>query len=324
MYTEGFPQLIFEEITSAKEGESLPDLFAKLFVRTINEVIETGLYRKYYRVAEQTNTIRGRILISQTIRSPNIASGKVWCEYDKIGFDVLENQAILCCTNLLLYLVRKSEIKDDLLLIRNTLLSLDVSQATIESYQIETVNLHRLNEHYEYALILCKYILDQIWYREFSVDEELDVISWFHDMNDLFEKFVTRVLLDELIGFRIRPQKPSENILEHIEGEKPPKMRPDNLIQKNNVNRLVVDTKYKKDGASSADFYQATSYSLKLRCDTLLLLPQIEEPIKTVYQISGEELKVYANSIEFREREDMDIIEDLKNQILDVIKPRLS
>ena len=199
MHTEGFPQLIFEEITSAKEGESLPDLFAKLFASTINEVIETGLYRKYYRVAEQTNTVRGRILISQTIRSPNLASGKIWCEYDEIGFDVLENQAILCCTNLLLYLVRKPEIKDDLLLIRNTLLSLGVSQATIESYQIDTVNLHRLNEHYDYALKLCKYILEQIWYREFTVNEKLDVITWFHDMNDLFEKLVPSVLVDDLL-----------------------------------------------------------------------------------------------------------------------------
>jgi len=250
--------------------------------------------------------------------------GKVWCEYHKIGFDVLENQTILYCTNLLLLLVQDNEIRDDLLQINNTLMNQDVSLKGIQSYQLESLNLHRLNEHYETGLQLCKYILDDIWYQEFSIYEEMASLTWLHDMNDLFEKFVTRLLQEEYESeFEILPQKHLPNILERIEGEDPPIMKPDNLIRKNGENRVILDTKYKKDGASSSDYYQATSYSLKMGCDTVLLVPEVNQKIENKYKISGEELHVYTNSIKFPDEKNEDVINILREQILDIVNPLL-
>lgn len=326
MYSEGLPQSIFEEIATVKGGESLIDLLAMFFIRLINEIIEVGLYRKYYRVSEQTNTIRGRLLLAQTIRSPDNLSGKVWCEYDKIGFDILENQTILYCTRSLLFSVKRPEIKDDLLLIRKNLMSQGVSEVFVQSYQLDTLSFHRLNEHYEKGLMFCKHILDGIWYQEFLEHEELASFTWLHDMNDLFEKFVTRVLAEELKpdNFDIIPQKHFGNILEKVEGNDPPDIKPDILIKKNRDYRLIVDTKYKKKGPSSGDYYQATSYSLKLNCDCVLICPKVKDDINNKFKIQGEDLYVYSKSIDLPEDEDVKIIEYLKKQILDIVKPLLT
>ena len=80
LYTEDMPKWILDEISTAKGGRTLVDVLARLFVKIIKEIIETGLYRKYYRVSEQTHIIRGRLLLAQTIRAPYNLDGKVWCE----------------------------------------------------------------------------------------------------------------------------------------------------------------------------------------------------------------------------------------------------
>ena len=153
-----------------KVEETLVDVLAMLFVKIIKEIIETGLYRKYYRVSEQTHIIRGRLLLAQTIRAPYNLDGKVWCEYNKIGYDVLENQAILYCTMLLLNSIKNIDTGNELLDIRKTLLSQEVSLKIIHSYELQTLSLHRLNEHYEWGLRICKFILDGIvGYKEFSI-----------------------------------------------------------------------------------------------------------------------------------------------------------
>jgi len=86
---------------------------------------------------------------------------------------------------------------------------------------------------------------------------------------------------------------------------------------------LILDTKYKKDGADSSDYYQATAYSLKLNCDTILLLPQRDYPLEYDYKISEKNLHIYTRTILFSEDEDVDIIKDLKEQILNIVKPFL-
>ena len=323
-YTEGIPKSIRDEISTAKGGKTLVEVLAKYFVKSIKEIIDIGLYRKYYRITEQTYTIRGRLLLAQTIRTPYNLDGKVWCEYNKIGYNVLENQAILYCTILLLNSVKDNDIRNELLDIRKTLLSQEISQKIIHSYELETYNIHRLNEHYEIGLKLCKYILDDMWYQEFSIHHDMPTLTWLHDMNDLFEKFVTKILRETYEPeFKIRSQKHFKNILDDSEVKKAPKMKPDNVITRDDDNKLILDTKYKKAGkANSSDFYQATSYSLKLNCDCILLVPETSKKIENRYKISGTDFYVYENSIKFPDEKD-DVVEILKEQILDIIEPIL-
>ena len=323
-YTDDMPKLILDVDSTAKGGKTLVEVLAKYFVKSIKEIIDIGLYRKYYRITEQTYTIRGRLLLAQTIRTPYNLDGKVWCEYNKIGYNVLENQAILYCTILLLNSVKDNDIRNELLDIRKTLLSQEISQKIIHSYELETYNIHRLNEHYEIGLKLCKYILDDMWYQEFSIHHDMPTLTWLHDMNDLFEKFVTKILRETYEPeFKIRSQKHFKNILDDSEVKKAPKMKPDNVITRDDDNKLILDTKYKKAGkANSSDFYQATSYSLKLGCDCVLLVPETSKKIENRYKISGTDFYVYENSIKFPDEKD-DVVEILKEQILDIIEPIL-
>ena len=330
LYTEDMPKWILDEISTAKGGRTLVDVLARLFVKIIKEIIETGLYRKYYRVSEQTHIIRGRLLLAQTIRAPYNLDGKVWCEYNKIGYNVLENQAILYCTMLLLNSIKDIDTWNELLDIRKTLLSQEVSLKVIHSYELQTLNLHRLNEHYEMGLRFCKFILDgTIGYQEFSMEDHMPTLTWYHNMERLFEKFVTKILQKnyEPTGFKIRAGKHIDNVLELVKGARePPDMIPDNVIRKNERDMLILDTKYKEKGAGSADFYQATAYSLELDCNCVLLVPEIENKIQNQFRILDHpDLHVYEKSIKFPEEKDdvHEIIENLEKQVLDIVNPFL-
>jgi len=53
-----------------------------------------------------------------------------------------------------------------------------------------------------------------------------------------------------------------------------------------------------------------------------LLVPETSKKIENRYKISGKDLYVYENSIKFPDEKD-DVVEILKEQILDIIEPIL-
>ena len=153
---------------------------------------------------------------------------------------------------------------------------------------------------------------------------------WYHNMERLFEKFVTKILQKnyEPAGFKIRAGKHIDNVLELVKGARePPDMIPDNVIKKNGRNNAHFRHKIQVEkGAHASDFYQATAYSLELDCNCVLLVPEIENKIQNQFRILDHpDLHVYEKSIKFPEEEDdiYEIIENLEKQVLDIVDPFL-
>ena len=103
----------------------------------VEKIIGTGLYRTYITIAEETPTIKGRLLLAKNIRSPLSIKLKPWCEYDELSFDVIENRCILYCADLLLSAVIDDGNKQKLVTIRNLFLNQNVTLTPINSYELD-------------------------------------------------------------------------------------------------------------------------------------------------------------------------------------------
>ena len=318
----------------AEEGHNLWDILANNFSKKALHLIKSGLYRRYITKTEEITAIRGRLLVTQNIRSPQKFRVKHWCEFDELSYDVPENQYVLYCTNLLLRFVKSEKIKQDLVRIKNIISSQDVVlQYKFTLADAKSITINRMNQKYQPVFRYCELILNSMAYKKFSDIKGVPIPDFTLSMWDLFEKFVNVVLKkyykERLI--EIDYQKQYKQIVERDPNYKnreqysnPTKLEPDNVLTSKQDKKLVIDTKWKKKVAPG-DWYQAVSYSLALKCDTILLLPRFEKKYSDGFKIPEEYFKeknltVHVKTIDFEQAsKSTDFIEDLKTQIHEIV-----
>jgi len=330
VYSENLADIQFFDLVRASEGKDLVDFMARLFLETINEIIQDGIYKNYITKVEEIPTIKGRLLLVQNIRKPRITQEKFWCEYDDLSPDTLENQILLYCAKLLGTLTRDRKLREELYSVQTIFEKEGISDVFLDLYHLDMITYQKFNQHYENALKLCEFILRLTWYGDFTREEMLPIYGFLYNMNSLFQNFVTRVIQETMPEYRVKREPKKNRLLENVtkfedyeklsETVSTKVLKPDIVIQeKTNGNPVfVIDTKYKKGDPSANDFYQSVAYSLSLDCPVLLLLPQLEVRKKGDYELVpelGKQANIFVRTIDFSEKEDLDYIELMKSRI---------
>jgi 5-methylcytosine-specific restriction enzyme subunit McrC len=316
----------------AEKGDSLWDIFANIFTKKIMYLINTGLYRKYVTKTEEITAIRGRLLVTQNIRSPQKFRTKHWCEFDELSYDVLENQLVLYCTSLLVRKVKNIKTKQKLIRIKHIIQSQDV--ALKSKFTLSDANLiviTRMNKKYEPVFRYCKLILENSAYKKFSDEGEIEIPSFTISMWKLFEGFVAKALRehpDKKINAALKVK--SENILEPMTdypnrkkyATKTPRLEPDHTLKKDKK-KLILDTKW-KSRVDSNDWYQMITYALAFKSDIVLVLPKFDKDYSDGFKIPKEfaenNLTIHVKTIDFEQAsESNDFIGDLKSQIHEIV-----
>jgi 5-methylcytosine-specific restriction enzyme subunit McrC len=331
-YSENFSDIdFFEELGTAEEGNDLLEWIAKLFIKFVNEIIQEGIYKSYVSRSEEISAIKGRLLVANNIRSPRITHEKFWCEFDELSTNTLENQILLYCSKLIFELVKDEKLKDDLHHIQIAFEQQDVESVFLDLYHLDLITYQKFNEHYENSFKLCEYILKHTWYGNFSNEGDMQIFGALHNMNDLFQNFVTKALQETYTKYKVK-KEPRDSVLLQKQKKstihsnikaftKPGNLKPDIVIyEKDHTSepKIVIDTKYKKDNPSAGDYYQSLAYSLTLDCPVLLLLPELSEQRKGDYELVPElnkEALIYVRTIDFSEVPDEDYLEVLKNRL---------
>ena len=322
-------------IVQAESGKNLWDILANNFYKKTLHLIKSGLYRKYITKTEEINSIRGRLLLVQNIRSGQKFRVKHWCEFDELSYDVPENQYVLYCTNLLLRFVKSEKIKQDLVGIKNIILSQDVTlKHKFTLADAKSIPTNRMNQKYQPVFRYCELILNSMAYEKFSDMKGVPIPDFTLSMWDLFEKFV-HIVLKKYYKEKSKEvvyQKHYKQIVERdpdydnrVKYPNPTKLEPDNVLTDTEKDtKLVLDTKWKRKVAPG-DWYQAISYSLALKCDTILLMPKFEEKYSDGFKIPDEyfeekNLTIHVKTIDFEQAsKSEDFIGDLKSQIYEIV-----
>jgi len=325
-YSENLEGIKNFDSVLAAEGEDLVDFMAKLFLDAVDVITQEGIYNTYVSQIEEIPTIKGRLLLVQNIRKPRISQEKFWCEYDEISTDVLENQILLYCAELLSNLVKGQKTKLELNEFQKFLENHGVSNFFLEPHHLDLISIQKLNIHYDRALNLCEFILNLIWYGDFKKDQKIPLQGFLYDMNNLFQNFVTKVIQNTSKNYDIYPELRNKNLLDRIYSDKTKdyqraskvNLKPDIVIKEKGSSKtsLIIDTKY-KETTSANDIYQSIAYSMAFDCPTVLLVPVIGLPVKDGFildpdlEVNGE---IYVESLDFSYEEDFlpEIIEKIK------------
>lgn len=333
-YSENLGDIRFLEKVKIEEGKDLVDFMAKLFVESVQSIIEEGIYKNYVTITEEIPTIKGKLLIVNNIRKPRISQEKFWCAYDELSCDTLENQILLYCSQLLSELVVDNSIKEQLAYVQHAFQKEGVSEVFLDVYHLDMISYQRFNEHYEKVLELCEFILKLTWYGDFSKEDTIPIYGFLYNMNTLFQNFITKALQEEFSQFRVKREPKKSKLLREIttieEFDVDTKtvsakvLKPDIVIQQKNTGKtvLVIDTKYKKDDPTANDFYQSVAYSLALGCPVMLLLPQLDVRKKGDFELIPEldkKAPIFVRTVDLSEESRIEYVQLIKNRLKEIV-----
>jgi 5-methylcytosine-specific restriction enzyme subunit McrC len=142
----------------------------------------------------------------------------------------------------------------------------------------DTLVYHRLNDHYEDAHALAWLILSGLGVSDILSPEGHPIEAFLINMNELFEKFVYKLLRDLLVstGYTSIYQSSMEMVLvDASNGKAYRRIRPDMLVYPTQglATPVAVDAKYKRYSArkiSEGDSYQLFTYALASSHDARL------------------------------------------------------
>lgn len=229
------------------------EFIVTFFTGHTEDLIARGLLRGYQSLIEDSQAVKGRLLIAETIHHNAGLQHKHWCSYRHFTTDIPENRILLWTA----FLLRSWNYVDLSLLGRlhriQHILSgvyLDPNARTL----LDQLEFHRLNDPYKPALTLARLILDYLSFSGSLGNEPF--MAYLIDMNILFQQYLSAVLREEIENseYWIKEEEPHS-----LDFGKAITIRPDILIYHGENPCLVVDAKYKLE-ASQEDLYQILAY----------------------------------------------------------------
>ena len=277
---------------------SLLDILAKVFSKKLLNELQKGLYREYVSKEEALSMIKGKILISKSIKENTINKNKMNCKYDEFTEDNLFNAILKRAINVILFSIKNDDVKKELNIINN--IFNDVSDIYVPNNIILNYKLNRMNNRFLECFTLAKLIL-----LNSSMDKSLGKENGFSilfEMNYLYEEYIG-VLLKEVFNdtnISINTQEKSRYLLWNTLKERNEiALKPDIVIYKDNKPKIIIDTKWKsatidgKEVYTQGDIYQMyayiTTYEECQQC--ILLYPKINENIKHSEWILNDDIR---------------------------------
>lgn len=266
-----------------KESESFEnvyELLSRVLISGVNNLIKRGFYKEYITKDEDTNTIRGKININESIKRQTHIYKRLNCLYDEFSEDVLFNSILKTTIN---NLIRIKELNKKLKseLNKLTLFFDSVTSVDLNKRVFGLIFWNRNNQHYKLLINICELIFNlelpdeakdgEIHFKDFIKRHE-------KEMANLFENFVFNYYKKEFKDLKVH--KPYikwylDNEYENnYKNNLLPLMRTDIVLENKdleptNLKQLIIDTKFysnilstfhEKSSLNSGNLYQIYSY----------------------------------------------------------------
>jgi 5-methylcytosine-specific restriction enzyme subunit McrC len=258
---------------SIDDKTELLDLFAKVLINSSEMLLKRGIDKNYIDHNEELAGIKGKIEISQTLKSNLLSKQRTICAYDDFSANIISNR-ILVTT---IYRLTRTKGLDKEL--KNRLVSLQRMLSGIELVEISNslfkqIRLNRNNRFYRFVMNVCQIIYEntlpseaqgQFKFSDFTRDER--------KMNKLFEEFIRNFYRLEQNKYysvgketiRWQFNNADTDSLQYL-----PEMETDITLENDNE-KIIIDAKYysetmvinyDKERIKSANLYQLFSYLL--------------------------------------------------------------
>lgn len=306
------PERIAFDLAALDACEDVINLCAYVLTSGIDHLLRRGLDRSYLLTQEQTSRLRGRILITQTVKYRNLSSPTAVCEFDEFSPNVPHNQIL---RSTVADLLRTEEISAEtrkrLEISFRQLAGIDLIPVTNEL--LRRVQLHRNNRHYAFLLFACHllHLLKLPGKASNGHSHFNDLLNDEKTMERVFEEFLRNFYRFKQTEFSDVSAAHLNWSAETLDGgslELLPEMKTD--IRLRSLTRTIVaDAKYYKDAlqenhgtkkAHSENLYQLLAYlraehaarSL-VRPEGLLIYPVGNSIVDAKFRIEGFPIRLF-------------------------------
>ena len=248
------------------------EILIREYAKSLFECLKRLTPKKYVREENNLNYLRGKIKFSENIRNNSSNRAKFYCEYDEFSENNILNQLFLFVSTCLYNISNDSYNKKALKFIINYYS--DIQLVRFDKFKAEKIKLYRNQELFKKPFNLAKMFIEKT-----SVDlskNKFKNITLIWDMNKLFEEFVFEIMKkhEAEFGCKLTAQRGKKLLV----GDTSKKRNTfvDILIEKNDGEKIILDTKYKKfassDDFSNADVFQVSTYCLLHKAKHAILL----------------------------------------------------
>ena len=250
----------------------LLEVYISQFLSLTNQLIKRGIRSDYVRVQNNSKFLRGRLLVSQQIRSNMLHPERFAIEYDEYLVNRPANRLIKATLALVTRVAQSS--KNQRLARGLSFAFEDVPKSTDIRTDFQKVKTDRSMSYYQNVLEWCRLLLNG--HGPTSSTGGFNTLSILYPMERIFEDYVAHRLRPKLgsyfEGCTLKTQAATDSLVENHNDKPIFKLKPDLLILKDDETVCVMDTKWKlldasdhgnKYGISQADMYQLYAYGHK-------------------------------------------------------------
>ena len=242
-----------------KEPHFVDPLHFTLCLR-YDELMRQGLLKSYVVHAEDTSSMRGKLLLKHQMLNDAMRRPKFFCEYDELEYDSIENRVVLQAMTTVERTSKNSHIK---------MKSMNYAQRLSGVVQKENVrkperqrmmhSYNRQNARYKQIHKTCETIIERQGIDNIYSGEHSHVVPIFYDMDKEFERFVSNLFDKYYEGPGYVDTQIQEKAWEG-EGLGSKGMKPDIIIREGREVKEIIDVKYKTKDVTTGDLYQIGFY----------------------------------------------------------------
>ena len=243
---------------SGEKFDHVHDLFAAILVQGVSNQIRRGLYREYTPKELKLSGLRGRILISRSIKEQTLRQRKLVCSFDEFTTDTLHNQVLKAAMRLLL---RFGTVKaDNRRQLRKLLLFFgDVTDIAPSAIRWSGLKYHRNNAAYYMLINICHLAIKGLLLT--TERGEYRLAKWLNDgqMHRLFEKFVLAYYKKEHHELNVSASQINWDIVGEADRTFLPTMQTDITLTRGDKT-LIIDTKWYSQAMQKHAMYDRVTF----------------------------------------------------------------
>jgi 5-methylcytosine-specific restriction enzyme subunit McrC len=261
---------------SIDDKTELLDLFAKVLINATKMLLKRGVDKNYIDHTEELAGVKGKIQISQTLKSNILFKQRTICTFDDFSSNIISNRILIST----IYILTRTKGLDKHLKIElaalQTMLS-DIDQVEITGSIFKQVKLNRNNHFYGFVMNVCQIIYESTFPSEEPGKYRFsDFTRDNNKMNQLFESFIRNFYRIEQQKYRTVKKETIMWQFDNTDNESYqylPQMETDITLENDNE-KIIIDAKfyretmtmnYDKERIKSANLYQLFSYLLNQR-----------------------------------------------------------
>ncbi len=223
----------------AEEFENTADLFAAILVKGISVQIKRGLGKEYISVTEPLYSLRGKIDISESVKTQVIMKHQLVCSYDDFSVDSYLNRILKATVNLLVrYDISKQKKKE----LRNLMLYFkDVG--TIDPCNIDwNIRFNRNNQTYQMLISICYLFIKGLLQTDSKGNMRMQKFLDEQRMCRLFEKFILEYYRREFPNLQVSASQIQWQLDDGISTLLP--IMQSDIMLYDGLKTLIIDAKY--------------------------------------------------------------------------------